>query len=161
MNYQVVYDAAQAGIDWLAIFIGTVLLAGAIIAWRGRHSPYFRGEPWVADIFLIFVVMVAPCMIIGKINEYITAQTRLHTNQMEVVEGRVENFTPGLNEKAWESFTVNGVAFTYGEYASTQGFHRTTYWGGPLKAGLQVRIHYTDIMGETVHPTILRLEIAK
>lgn len=161
MNYQVVYDASQTGMDWLAIFIATVLLTGAIIAWRGRYSPYFRGEPWVAGICLIFALIFSPCVIIGKVNEYITAQTRLHSNQMEVVEGRVENFTPGLNEKARESFTVNGVAFEYGHYESTQGFHRTTFWGGPMKAGLQVRIHYTDLFGETVHPTILRLEIAK
>jgi hypothetical protein len=161
LNYQVVYDASQTGIDWLPIFIATVVLTAAIIGWRGRHRPYIRGEPWIAGIILIFAVMMAPCLIIGKINEYITAQTRLRTNQMEVVEGRIENFSPGLNPKAVERFTVKDVSFSYSEQVSTPGFHRTTYWGGPMKAGLQVRIHYTDIFGETVHPTILRLEIAK
>jgi hypothetical protein len=60
-----------------------------------------------------------------------------------------------------ESFTVNGVRFEYSEYATTPGFHHTSLYGGPMKAGLQVRIHYTDLFGETVHPTILRLEIAR
>jgi len=30
-----------------------------------------------------------------------------------------------------------------------------------MKAGLQVRIHYTNLAGQVVQPTILRLEIAK
>ncbi len=161
MNYQVVYDASQTGIDWLPIFISTILLSGAIIAWRGRHSPYFRGEPWLAGIFLVFALIFSPCVIIGKVNEYITAQTRLHANQTAVVEGRIENFNPGVYPNVLESFTVNGVRFEYSEFASTPGFHHTSIYGGPMKAGLQVRIHYTNLAGQTVHPTILRLEIAK
>ena len=115
MNYQVVYDASQTGIDWLTICIATVLLAAAIIFWRGRHSPYFRGEPRLAGIFLIFALIFSPCAIIGKVNEYITAQSRLHTNQTAVVEGRIGNFNPGVYPNVLESFTVNGVRFEYSE----------------------------------------------
>ena len=161
MNYQVVYDASQTGIDWPVIVMATGLLAVAIILWKDRGSGTGQVSPWFAAIVLIFALIFSPCVIIGKVNEYITAQTRLHANQTAVVEGRVENFNPGVYPNVLESFTVNGVRFEYSEFARTPGFHHTSIYGGPMKAGLQVRIHYTNLAGQTVKPTILRLEIAK
>jgi hypothetical protein len=136
LNYQIVYDASQTGIDWPPILGAAVFLGAAIIAWRGRHSPYIRAEPWFLGIFLVLMLLGAPCIIIGKVNEYLTAQSRLHSNQTAVVEGRVENFNPGVYPNVLESFTVNGVGFKYSEYASTPGFHHTSLYGGPMKAGL-------------------------
>ena len=53
-----------------------------------------------------------------------------------------------------ERFTVNGVGFSYSDYLVTAGFNQSASHGGPMHAGLPVRICYRD--GE-----ILRLQIAR
>jgi hypothetical protein len=53
-----------------------------------------------------------------------------------------------------ERFTVNGVEFSQSDYVVTCGFNDTASHGGPIREGLQVRIHYVD-------NAILKLEIAR
>jgi len=53
-----------------------------------------------------------------------------------------------------ETFTVNGVRFSYSDFGVTCGFNNSASHGGPIREGLQVRIHY-------VGNAILRLEVAR
>jgi hypothetical protein len=46
------------------------------------------------------------------------------------------------------------VEFSYPDYTVTCGFNNTASRGGPIREGLQVRIHYVDQL-------ILRLEVAR
>jgi|SRR6266850_432233 len=82
-------------------------------------------------------------------------------DESPVVEGTVENFHPmpytGHDE---ETFDVKGVHFAYSDYGVTQGFNNTSSHGGPVRAGLYVRIHYAYV-GSSRDATIMRLEIRR
>lgn len=71
------------------------------------------------------------------------------------VEGRVEQFHPmpegGHDE---EHFTVAGKLFAYSDYEVMAGFNNTSSHGGPIRAGLRVRIRY-------IGNSILTLETAE
>ena len=63
--------------------------------------------------------------------------------QYSLVEGTVADFHPmpyeGHNE---ECFTVEDQRFCYSDYVVTPGFHNTASHGGPIPAGIHVRIAY-------------------
>jgi hypothetical protein len=70
-----------------------------------------------------------------------------------VVEGAVEDFHPMPFEGHQdECFTVQGVQFCYSDYMVGRGFNNTSSHGGPIRAGLPVRISHSG-------NTILELEI--
>ena len=56
------------------------------------------------------------------------------------------------HENEW--FVVNGKRFEYSDYAMTAGFNNTASHGGPIRKGLQVRVHH-------VGNEIAKLEIAR
>ena len=70
-------------------------------------------------------------------------------------EGRVTNFQllPPTGIQKAESFVVAGTRFKYAGAVATAGFTQMRSEGGPMRDGLQVRIHH--LQGE-----IARLEIA-
>jgi hypothetical protein len=53
-----------------------------------------------------------------------------------------------------ECFSVHSQRFCYSDYHVTPGFHNTASHGGPIRAGIPVRVAYSG-------PVILRLDIAK
>ena len=53
-----------------------------------------------------------------------------------------------------ESFTVNGVEFHYSDYVIDGAFNNPASHGGPIRAGLPVRICHKD-------GRILKLEVAR
>src|SRR5262249_10246926 len=64
----------------------------------------------------------------------------------EIVEGTVEQFHPmPYHGHSLESFTVNGVRFEYSDFDDSKpGFNHTKSHGGPIHAGMRVRIHYRE-----------------
>jgi hypothetical protein len=75
------------------------------------------------------------------------------------VEGIVDSFHPmPYGGHDTERFTVDGVHFSYSDYIIDAGFNRTSSHGGPIRAGLRVRIHYS---GDSSRARILKLEVAE
>lgn len=74
-----------------------------------------------------------------------------------VVEGNVEEFQPMLaHGHGSEHFVVDGVRFQYSD-STTAGFEQTSIDGGPIRAGLHVRIRFVDLESG---PAITKLELA-
>ena len=73
-----------------------------------------------------------------------------------LVEGVVTHFHPmaydGHGDE--ECFSVQSKRFCYSDYLATGGFHNTASHGGPIRAGIHVRLAYIGSM-------ILRVNIAK
>lgn len=76
------------------------------------------------------------------------------SGDFQVVEGEVRDFKPMPPEgHARESFTVSGVRFDYSDFdLSTGSFNNAASHGGPIHAGLYVRISHH-------HGRILKIEI--
>jgi hypothetical protein len=160
MNYVTVFDAATEPFrNWWFPAFGLIFVAiGYLQLFKpsalpfGRQLSERRGRmSWYVLVFAILWTLIAAAAI--GIGSY-RAWRELKTGDYRVVEGRVENFEP----MPWaghgdESFDVNGVHFAYSDYVVTSGFNNAASHGGPIRAGLPVRIAYKD--GQ-----ILRLEIA-
>ena len=86
--------------------------------------------------------------------QYRSALSALYDGRAQVVEGSVDHFTPGPeNRRGYESFCVEGKCFRYRE-GDGAGFNQTRPYGGPVKGGLHVRVTYLD-------DTIIRLELSE
>ncbi len=105
----------------------------------------------------IFTAIIAPHQIHG----YYATQERYRRSDFKKVSGKVSGFSPmPRSGHAYESFTVQGVRFSYSDFdESYYGFNNTKSHGGPIREdGQRVRIAY--------HPTdqrnvILKLELCQ
>ena len=78
-------------------------------------------------------------------SDYYNARTMFELGRNQVVEGTIENFHPmPATGHDNESFTVGGKKFSYSDYCISPGFRHAKALGGPIRAGLQVRISYVD-----------------
>jgi hypothetical protein len=107
--------------------------------------------------FLGFAVVWTVVASAGVLRTHFAAKSALSNGSAQVVEGVATNFHP---EPAAghdpERFTVNGVRFSYSYYVLGQGFNQSSSHGGPIREGLQVRIHYVDA---STGNNILKLEV--
>jgi hypothetical protein len=87
--------------------------------------------------FLVALVVFVP--------NFLNVRSAYLSGRSSVVEGVVEDFvqTPEPSP-ARESFSVKGIVFSYNALDDTPCFHNAPFNGGPLRGGMDVRIHYTD-----------------
>jgi hypothetical protein len=145
------YDASQAGYNWLPAITGLFLVGGGILALcrpalfekQFSNGRTVRPSKTFAWVFLLCAMAISIPMNTVTWSRYQTAISRLRSEDFGIVQGRVENFVPEpLTGHAMESFSVGGKSFSYGQYVDTSGFHNSSSHGGPIKEGLYVRISY-------------------
>ena len=113
---------------------------------------YTNGFVTVFTGFAIFLTLLSG-FAMGR--ERLSLRAQYQAGEFKVVEGVVEDFVPEPYEGHQdESFTVNGVPFSYSYYNITPGFSQSASHGGPIRTGLPVRISYIDNL-------ILKLEVGK
>ena len=159
MQYRVVFDLLRSGYkDWWFPAFGLIFVAiglGAVV-FRLRPGPPF--QPTLREAifpywFLAFAVLWVAVSFASTYSEYASLRRALETGRAEVVEGVVADFTPmPYSGHTMECFTVGGHTFSYSDYVVTAGFNTTSSHGGPIRAGLPVRVTFVDA-------TIVRLEI--
>jgi hypothetical protein len=165
MAYRVVFDFASRDaqpwtfglLGFLFIAIGAVLVA--IV--RRRGSLPFRGwneHPKRSALFAYFMfgfaVIWTTTVYVSLFREHATLSEAVAQGYVKVVEGPVEKFHPmPASGHDTERFCVQNACFSYSDYAITFGFNNTSSHGGPIRAGLQVRVTY-------VGDTIVKLEVA-
>jgi hypothetical protein len=162
MHYVTVFDATvrpYRNLGFVLPGFGFVLL-GAIMLFRPswvealfrkpfRHPYVFR---WFFFLFSVFWVITATSSVL---TDAVRASKDAGAGNCETIEGRVDHFHPMPAEgHDMEHFDIRGVEFNYSDYVVTAGFNNTASHGGPIRAGLPVRICHRD--GE-----ILRLEVAQ
>lgn len=171
--YSVVYDVGSDGLihmahtEWPAFFVPLVFLPVAWMLGTGDKPWKRNGKVVKVSLpirrllvgFLVFLSIGLPAWIFA---DYWTLRSALANRRCEVAEGRVTNYSPmPVEGHKEESFTVNGVRFHYSDFALTAGFNNATSLGGPIREGLQVRIHYLSgelaLLGEI---EIARLEVS-
>jgi hypothetical protein len=163
MNYELVFDAGQSGYrNWPFGAGGLIFVCiGAFLVKHRRNLPTMfpggmrsKAASAFAYVFLIFSVLWTTVAFTATARDYSAVSNALQNGNAQLVEGRVENFTPmPYVGHAQEYFSVCSVPFSYSDYIMTAGFNHTSSHGGPIRPGLWVRISY-------VGNTIARLEIA-
>ena len=151
MVFVTLYDASQAGYNWMPAAVGLFLVGGGILTLcrpalfekqlsNGRTTRPSKTFAW---LFLLCAMAISVLINTVTWSQYQKAISRLRSGDFKTVQGKVENFVPEpWSGHAMESFSVSGKIFSYGYYVDTPGFHNSTSHGGPIKEGLYVRISY-------------------
>jgi hypothetical protein len=150
----VVFDAAQAGFRawWVFVpFLGVGLI-GLRLSLMDRATPGLR---IMGRIMLVAGVMLGAVAEVATYRDYRRLRDALLAGRFVWVEGVVTQFIPGAPDgHPGESFCVASHCYSYSRGLVSPGFDHVSGQGGPVSAGLQVRI--ADVDG-----TIARLEIAR
>ena len=165
MQYAVVFD--MAGEAYPAPVLPLLLVGAFALALGGcalwltfavRLSSLLRRVRFYsAGIALgLCVVLLAMRGIENRHNNLVESAS---SGKVRVVEGVVENFHPmPASGHDTERFTVAGESFAYSDYEITGGFNNAASHGGPLRAGLPVRITFVQ---ESSHNVIVKLEVGR
>lgn len=162
----VAFDIAEAGFkDWEFSAHGLIFIVVGLALWLvPKYFPVVwqlfdpsDSQKWMRKWFPRFFLGFALFWTIGAFaatyGSYRSSLSTYESGNFDVVEGVVERFDPmPKSGHQDESFTVDGVTFTYSDYQVVPGFNNTKSHGGPIDAGIYVRASY-------VNNTILRLEV--
>lgn len=155
MEYTVVFDALQSGYRnwWFPAFGLVFVLTGSrMLARRKALSSWERG---FSAVFLGFALLWTLSVLLLTGGDHLKLAAALREGRCAVAEGIVADFQAmPASGKGRELFSVDGRQFRYSQNVVSPGFNQTVPRGGPMRAGLQVRIHH-------VGNDIARLEIAK
>lgn len=170
-TYRLLFDLAEHGPPvWFAAFGLLPVVPAAIVALRARsglpvrffsppNDPKGTNRSLVygfAGLLALVSVVFATVVLLWMYRSYHADKLALVDGTARVVEGTVEAFQPmPPGGHGSEHFTVSGVYFAYSDTVVTSGFNETNAYGGPMHAGMKVRIHY---VGEPGHAEILKLE---
>ena len=167
-----VFDAAENFVPLRLPFVlaftvaalGALLISGALV----RHESQRRGVTGgrtrigVVGLLVALVVVVMGSLIVVMVTGLSSASaddTRRAIESSPVVEGPIEHFHPmPASGHDSERFDVAGVHFEYSHWSVSQGFNQDVTVGGPIRNGLQVRIHYVRF-GTPPDHVIVRLEV--
>ena len=166
MNYEVVFDVAEAGYRyWWGPAVGLVFviigMCQLIYVYRNFRGAAVQPVPSkrafvLPSFFTAFALAWTVVALVSTLGDYLNLKEALDCANVETVEGRVTHFRPGSDSRGetHESFVVNESRFEYSWFHATAGFNQTKPHGGPVRDGLWVRIAHVN--GE-----IARLEIAR
>ncbi len=160
-EFTVIFDLAKEGYrEWWFPAFGLIFVAVGFAIPALTRCGIFRKQPpllekWFSKIFLAGALLWTGTVFLSTFGDYLQDRRAFRKGEFSYVEGKVENFLPmPCGGHAMESFTVQGVPFSYSDYVVTPGFNRTTSHGGPLHQGAMVRIWYrgNDILKLEVRP---------
>ncbi len=158
-GYRTVYDITPIDSSvWGFPAFGLMFVAIGAVLFHFRHQlpdmgPAFwrRAFPF---IFLGFAVIWTGSVTIFAVVNHHRLVKAMHDGSAQVVQGKVTDFVPmPVTGHAMEHFCVQQACFRYSDYVIAGGFNHTASHGGPVRAGLPVRVTY-------VGNHILKLEIA-
>lgn len=154
-EYVTVFQIAQRAPDWPFACIGLLpLAAGAVIVWGKRRFKWTQPH-WLFAIFCCLFGILWIAIGTNILRGDSDAVTAHQNGDYQMVQGVVTDFHPMPYEGHQdECFSVQQERFCYSDYEITPGFHNSASHGGPIRAGLPVRIAYRNGL-------ILRLDVPK
>jgi len=170
MPYETVFEITQKPYQWWWPAIGLVFLIIGVVFIRfgprldrnkngNKFGLSFVIPPkplgWFFVIFASFWTLVAFSL---TYSSYLKLVGAYRAGRYSVVEGTVEDFHPMPYEgHQSECFRVQKERFCYSDYEVSATFNQSASHGGPIRAGLPVRIAYYE--DEDFQGQILRLEV--
>lgn len=143
VDYRTIFEIGVRSFPWVGLLHPTIFIALGLLLFRfsgGKETLRVFGAIAACFAALFFVILA-----LVLVPEFVK-QWRAYANGKSVVlEGTVEEFHPMPSlGPANESFSVQGVQFSYNVLDSTPCFHDAPPRKGPIRQGLNVRIYYTD-----------------
>jgi hypothetical protein len=92
-----------------------------------------------------FALIIFVILLTKTLSDFITLRHAYVSGNSLIVEGTIENFQPApATGPASESFYVGNTSFSYNVLDDTLCFHDAPLHHGPIRDGLNVRIHYHE-----------------
>jgi hypothetical protein len=142
-DYKTVFEIGLGSFPWASaarplIF---VVIGALLVRFVKRKRIYVvMGILGVAFGTLIFVTLL-----VIFVPNFVKLRSAYVSGRSSIVEGVVENFHPApALGPATESFSVNGMSFSYNALDNTPCFHNAPIHAGPIRSGLHVRIYYNE-----------------
>jgi hypothetical protein len=158
-EYVVVYGILEEGFSGMRLVIPLVWLTGLLIV-GGFAVQALRRREYNSLVGMCLWLCFWACAGVFGVSNVIRQQWRCleqaRSGDFQVVQGEVRDYKPMPSRgKGSESFTVNGIHFSYSDGdLSRGGFNNAALHGGPIREGLYVRICHRD-------GRVLKIEVRK
>jgi len=135
--YELVFDMDNYFELFIPLLIASTILTGGFVMRREEKNIFGR-------VFLFIYIFLALIFFIKSFSFAISELYSLNTKKRYFVEGEIENFVPmPYGGHSFESFSVNGIRFSYSDYMTTGCFNETKSHGGEIEGnGQKVKIEY-------------------
>jgi hypothetical protein len=176
MPYNTVFEITQKPYEWRYSAFGLIFVTIGVVfivwgpqldrltarKWTGLSfwlKPRFAFKPqYLGWFFVIFASFWTLLAFASTYSSYRNCRDAYQTGRYSVVEGFVEDFQPmPYTGHQLECFKVQKDRFCYSDYVVSPAFNQSATHGGPIRAGLPVRIAYYEDNDSNL--LILRLEI--
>lgn len=142
-SYQTVFEIGFGSFPWARVAHPLIAVVIGLLLMRFLKSKQIYLVMGVLGVslgslfFLISLIIFVP--------NFVKLRSTYVSGRSSIVEGVVENFRPApAIGPAKESFSVHGVIFSYNALDDTPCFHDAPLHDGPIRAGLDVRLHYNE-----------------
>jgi len=142
-HYQTIFELGFRSFPWPRIIQALAFIAMGllVIQFFKKKTFYVVVAVFVASVATLFFLI----SLVVFIPEFVKLRSEYVSGKSVVVEGDVQDFRPApAIGPASESFMVNGAAFSYNALDDTPCFHDAPFHKGPIREGLNVRIHYYE-----------------
>ncbi|HYB59885.1 MAG TPA: hypothetical protein VEH50_00255 [Methylomirabilota bacterium] len=142
-GYQTIFEIGLGSFPWTQLLHPIPFVVVAFLLYR------FSGRSQTLKAFGLIMTLVAGlfCVIafFALVPNFAKERLAYAYGHSSVAEGTIESFhPPPALGPAIESFTVDGVPFSYNVWDTTPCFHNAPPPRGRICDGLYVRIHYLD-----------------
>jgi len=143
LSAHTVFEIGLRSFPWGRLLTPAAFIVGGLLLFR------FCRNKQIYQVTGIIVASLASIILLISLDIFVPNFVRLRrvytSGKTSIVEGIVENFQPApALGPARESFSVHGIPFSYNVLDDTPCFHNAPLRGGPIRAGMNVRIHYND-----------------
>jgi hypothetical protein len=141
ISYRTVFELGLRSFPWARVLHPVLFIVIELLLFRfGKRRQIYQAVGLIVAslasmFFLISLVVFIP--------EFLKLRSAYVSNRSSVIEGVVEDFRPApALGPARESFSIRGVVFSYNAFDDTPCFHNAPIHSGPIRGGLDLRIHY-------------------
>ena len=162
--YEYCFNITEFFENFIPLIIGVVFLCNSIVMIKSKSTEKGWGR-FVSCLLKIIGFVVGPLGIglfllltIGMFTDHAEYKEMLANDDVQVVEGYVEDFYPMPYEgHDTEHFEINGIYFEYSDYIAMSGYHTSASHGGVItENGQHLKIKYiTEEFGEETQNIIL------
>ena len=142
-NYHTIFELGLRSFPWSMVVSPLIFLAVGLLLIRFCKSKtfYVVSGAFVALMASLFILLA----LVNDIPNFWELRHAYVSGKSFVVEGIVQDFHPApAIGPTKESFSVHGVPFSYYAADNTPCFTNAPLHKGPIREGLNVRIHYYD-----------------
>ena len=142
-NYQTIYELGFRSFQWLTIVrLLAFIVLGLLIIKLFKKKTFFA----IVGVFVASIsTLILFVALLSLIPQFVKLRSAYMSGKSMVAVGVVQSFHPApIIGSELESFSVNGVSFSYYAGDDAPCFHNAPLHKGPIRDGLNVRIHYYE-----------------